>query len=313
MKKLLTSVMVAMCLAAFSQLPYSWIPNVDPGWTTPDGGPLVWRPGCAAVTTNCSGQYGNSLNSSYVSPVINAICGTSSTIGVTFTVYGNIESGQDFLYFEYSLTDGSNWINPYGAGVGLTGNFGPAPGTTISPIILNVTSNIRFRFTFQSNGSVNSSGIKITDFDVVCNVVLPIDLISFTGKRIKNENMLSWTTLSEKDNAYFDIEWSVTPEYDAWTSVLKLNAFGEGDSQVERAYSGIHSDPVAGKTNYYRIIQVDKDGTRKTFNHLVSIDNAVKANPAREVVNMLGQIVPEDTPGFVIYIYEDGTKIKKYN
>lgn len=313
MKKLLTSVMVAWSLAALSQLPYSWVPNVDPGWSTPGGGPLVWRPGCAALTTNCSGQYGNNLNSSYVSPVINAICGTSSTMGVTFTLNGDIESGQDFLYFEYSLTNGATWVNPYGTGVGLTGNFGAAPGTTISPIILNVTNNIRFRFTFQSNGSVNSSGIKITDFDVVCNVVLPIELISFAGKRVKNENQLSWTTLSEKDNAYFDIEWSVTPEYDVWTSVLRVDAFGDGNSQAEQIYSGIHTNPAIGKKNYYRITQVDKDGKRKTFDDLVSIDDTMKENPVKEVVNMLGQMVNEDTPGFVIYIYEDGTKVKKYH
>lgn len=314
MKKLLISMMAVLSLTAFSQLPYSWIPNVDPGWSAADGGPLVWRFGCAAVTTNCSGQYGNNLNSQYVSPVINAVCGTSSTISVTFTLNGDIEAGQDFLYFEYSLTNGDNWINPYGTGVGLTGNFGPAPGTTISPIILNATSSIRFRFTFQSNGSVNSSGIKITDFDVACNVVLPIELISFTGKRVNNNNMLIWTTLSEQDNDYFDIEWSVYPEFDAWTSILRVDAYGGGDSQAEQTYVGMHTGPVTGKTNYYRITQVDKDGRKKTFQHLVSIDNQMMENASKEMVfNMLGQMVPEDTPGFVIYIYEDGTKVKKFN
>lgn len=312
MKKLLISMMAGLSLAAFSQLPYSWIPNVDPGWNSPQG-PLVWRPGCAAVTTNCSGQYGNNLYSNYTSPSINATCGNASTISVTFTAYGDLESGSDFLYFEYSLNDGVTWTNPYGADVGFSGSFGPFPGTPISPVILNANSNMRFRFTFLSDGAGNASGVKIVDFDILCNVVLPIDLISFTGEKWKSENMLSWTTLSERDNDYFDVEWSVNPELNTWESVLKVSAYGEGDSQTEQVYSGMHSLPAIGKMNYYRITQVDEDGTRNTFQQLVSIDNTVKESRVKEVVNMLGQMVPEDTPGFVIYIYDDGRKIKKYH
>lgn len=302
---------VATGFAAFSQLPYSWTPNVDPGWNTPNGA-LVWRQGCAAVTTNCNGQYGNNLNSSYISPIINATCGNATTIAVTFTASGDIDSGFDFLYLEYSLNDGASWINPYGSGVGLTGNFGSPPGTTISPIILNATNNIRFKFTFQSNGSVNSTGVKITDFDIVCNVVLPVEMGSFTGKRVGNENRLSWVTLSEKNNSYFDIEWSVNPEFELWTSISRISAYGTGSSDVQQHYSLVHSNPTLGKKNYYRITQVDKDGTRKTFDEMAVVDNCMEANPLKEIVNLLGQKADENTPGLVIYVYEDGTKVKKY-
>ena len=302
---------VAMNFAAFSQLPYSWTPNVDPGWNAPNG-PLVWRSGCSAVTTNCSGQYGNNLNSSYISPVINATCGNASTIAVTFTASGDVDSGRDYLYIEYSLNNGVTWINPYGAGVGFTGNLGSPPGTTISPIILNATNNIRFQFTFQSDGSGNSSGVKITDFDIACNMVLPVEMVSFTGKRVGNENSLSWVTLSERNNDYFDIEWSVNPETEVWTSISKVSALGTGNSDVKQNYSTVHSNPAIGKMNYYRITQVDKDGTRRTFDEMTAIDNSVQENALKEIVNLMGQKVNENTPGFVIYIYEDGTKVKKY-
>ncbi len=303
--------MVATGFAAFSQLPYSWTPNADPGWNTPNG-PLVWRSGCSAVTTNCSGQYGNNLNSSYISPVINATCGDASTIAVTFTAYGNTESGRDFLYFEYSLNNAATWINPYGAGVGLTGSFGSSPGTTISPIILNATNNIRFRFTFISDGSGNTSGVKITDFDIACNVVLPVEMTSFTAKRLENTNCLSWITLSERNNDYFDVEWSVSPEAELWTTISNISAYGTGNSDAKQSYSTVHSNPAMGKKNYYRITQVDKDGTRRIFDEMTVVDNSMKENTLKEIVNLMGQRVNENTPGFVIYIYEDGTKVKKY-
>ncbi|MNU70572.1 hypothetical protein D3C71_599820 [compost metagenome] len=304
--------MVAMGFAAFSQLPYTWVSNVDPGWNSPNG-PLVWRPGCSAVTTNCSGNYGNNLNSSYISPVINATCGNASTIAVTFTAYGNTDSGRDFLYIEYSLNDGVTWINPYGAGVGFSGSFGSFPGTTISPIILNATSNIRFQFTFQSNGSINSTGVKITDFDIVCNLVLPVEMASFTGKKVGSENQLNWVTLSERNNNYFDIEWSIDPEAGFWTSISKISAFGNGNSDLTQNYSTVHSNPAIGKMNYYRITQVDKDGTRRVFDEMTVVDNSMKENSLKEIVNLMGQKVNENTPGLVIYIYEDGTKVKKYH
>ncbi len=303
--------MAAMGFTAFSQLPYSWVSNTDPGWSTSTG-PLVWRPGCAAVTTNCSGQYGNNLNSSYISPSINATCGDATTITVTFTAYGNTESGHDFLYFEYSLNNAATWINPYGAGVGLSGSFGSSPGTTISPIILNATSNIRFRFTFISDGSGNTSGVKITDFDVACNIVLPVETASFTAKKVGNENQLNWVTLSERNNDYFDIEWSVDPEAAFWTSISKVSAYGTGNSDVQQNYSTVHANPACGKMNYYRLTQVDEDGTRRIFDELTVVDNSAKENCLKEIVNLLGQKVDENTPGLVIYVYEDGRKVKKY-
>ena len=76
---------------------------------------------------------------------------------------------------EYSLDGGTTWVNPYGVGVGWTGNFGASPGYTIPPIITPTSSNFRFRFNFVSDWTIVSSGYKITDFDIVCNVQLPID------------------------------------------------------------------------------------------------------------------------------------------
>nr|WP_294860975.1 hypothetical protein [uncultured Fluviicola sp.] len=306
MKKLLTSLIVASGFAAFGQLPYTWTGGVDPGWSNVGG--LQWRPGCGVVTTNCAGNYGANLNATYTSPTINASCANGSTVSITFTASGNAEYSYDFLFLEYSLDNGATWTNPYGPGIGWTGNFGA--GSTIPAFITPTSSNFRFRFNFQSDGSFNYSGYKISDFDIVCNVVLPVEMYSFNAKRVGSENQLDWITQSEKDNDYFDVEWSTNPYAEIWTSIGTVES--KGNSTEKQSYSMVHSNPSVTNKNYYRITQVDKDGIRRTFEELVLVDNTMKENPLKEIVNLLGQPADENTPGLVIYIYEDGTKVKKF-
>ncbi|TSJ46609.1 hypothetical protein [Fluviicola chungangensis] len=307
MRGLLTGLIVASGFAAFSQLPYSWTPGTDPGWTS--SGPLQWRSGCSVVTTNCTGTYNNNMNTTYTSPSIDASCANASTVSVTFTAYGNAEYTYDFMFIYYSTDNGATWINPYGAGIGWTGNFGSSPGSTIPAIVIPTSNNIRFRFNFQSDNSFTYPGYKLTDFDVVCNVVLPVEIYSFTGKRTGSENQLNWITQSEKDNDYFDVEWSVNPEADIWSRIGTVQS--QGNSSEKQTYGFVHTNPSGGK-NYYRITQVDLDGTRRTYEELVVVDNTMKEIPVKEVVNLLGQPADENTPGIVIYVYEDGTKVKKY-
>ncbi|AEA43297.1 hypothetical protein [Fluviicola taffensis] len=308
MKKLLTGLIVALNFAAFSQLPYTWTAGVNPGWV--GAGALQWQAGCNYVTTNCAGNYSNNMNTTYTSPTIDASCSNASTVSITFMAFGNAEFSFDFMFLEYSLNNGTTWINPYGVGTGWTGNFGVAPGTTIPPFTAPTSPNFRFRFNFQSDVSVNSTGYKLTDFDIACNVVLPVEMVSFAAKRVGSENKLEWSTLSEKDNDYFDVEWSVNPEAELWTSISRV--YSLGNSEVRQNYQINHSDPTNGKKNYYRITQVDTDGTRRTYENLVVVDNTMKDSPLKEIINLMGQAVDENTPGFVIYVYEDGTKLSKY-
>ena len=310
MRRFLTGLIAVTGFTAFGQLPYTWSSGVNPGWTS-DGNGLQWRGGCGYVTTNCNSNYANNMNTTYTSPVIDASCSNATTISVTFTAFGNAEYLYDFMFIEYSLNNGATWINPYGVGVGWTGNFGASPGSTIPAIIIPASSNIRFRFNFQSDNSFVYNGYKLTDFDVVCNVVMPVEIYSFTGKRIGSGNQLEWITLSEKDNDYFEVEWSTKPEAEIWTNLADVKS--KGNSSEKQHYSFLHSNPSVSEKNYYRISQVDKDGTRRTFDELVLVDNIMKENPVKEVVNMLGQVVDQNTPGLVIYVYEDGTKIKRYN
>lgn len=135
-------------------------------------------------------------------------------------------------------------------------------------------------------------------------VPLPVELISFEGQNQGVENVLSWTTASEKNNDYFTLQHS-TNGVD-WTNIEDIP--GAGTTSEMQFYSTTHRDFDA-EINYYRLIQVDYDGTI-TQHKTISIDNT-DAKELIKRVNMLGQEVGMDYRGIVIEYYKDGT-IRKY-
>ena len=87
---------------------------------------------------------------------------------------------------------------------------------------------------------------------------LPVELSAFTARRQGTSARLDWTTASEKNNAYFDVERSVDG--------IMFQAIGQvagyGNSTTPHEYS--LTDPRVAQygvpTLYYRLRQVDGDG-----------------------------------------------------
>ncbi len=87
--------------------------------------------------------------------------------------------------------------------------------------------------------------------------LLPIELVSFTAQCDGRSSLVEWTTATEKNNDYFSLERSD----DAVNFIEIARVAGAGNSIEPLDYSytdyGIH-----GGDNYYRLVQVDYDGTR---------------------------------------------------
>lgn len=308
MKDIFLTLLCLIILNVHSQLPYSWTTGVNPGWTSVNsgsGGALNWNAGClgGVVTTNCTGSYTNNQNTSYISPIIDASCTNASTISLSFNISGEAEYGFDFLFCEYSIDGGTTWINFYGPGVGLTGNAGAFPGVLWTLPVIPTSSNFRFRFRFTSDFLFRDEGYKLTNFQIICNVALSIDLLSFTGENIDNENILNWVTSSEVNNSHFRIEHSF--DGDKWEILSTISG-----NNSPSMYKYIHSNP-RNVINYYRLIQVDFDGIE---NHkgVISIDNRKKESEIIGIYNILGQNVTMEFTGLKIIRYSDGTTKKVY-
>ncbi|AKQ44457.1 hypothetical protein TH63_00485 [Rufibacter radiotolerans] len=84
---------------------------------------------------------------------------------------------------------------------------------------------------------------------------LPVTLISFTGKALKEGVLLNWATASEKDNSYFQVERSADGK--TFTAIGKVT--GAGTSSVRLDYRFLDAKTVPS-TVYYRLKQVDYDG-----------------------------------------------------
>jgi hypothetical protein len=96
--------------------------------------------------------------------------------------------------------------------------------------------------------------------------VLPIDLISFTGKLTDHTTVLNWSTAVELNNDYFEIQRS-TDGINFTTIGTKK---GNGNSNSINEYEFIDAAPVNG-INYYRLVQHDFNG-KTSYSNVIKVD-----------------------------------------
>ncbi|WP_400190321.1 choice-of-anchor D domain-containing protein [Hymenobacter sp. B81] len=86
---------------------------------------------------------------------------------------------------------------------------------------------------------------------------LPVVLTSFSATQQGPAAQLRWTTSSEKNSAYFEVLRSTNGR--EFTTVGRVEA--AGNSAAPRSYSLLDAQLPAAATLYYRLRQVDADGT----------------------------------------------------
>lgn len=102
---------------------------------------------------------------------------------------------------------------------------------------------------------------SVTDFGTWAvarqDAPLPIELISFNAKALKNKEVLcSWVTASEINNDYFTLERSI----DNYNFEFTTQIDGAGNSSALHNYSFSDKNPYDG-ISYYRLKQTDFDGS----------------------------------------------------
>lgn len=112
--------------------------------------------------------------------------------------------------------------------------------------------------------ATRADGDKIVTFGSIDhNTLLPIELVSFAAECKDGDAELSWTTATEHSNDYFLIERS----YDAVNFAEVARVAGAGNSISPTSYS--HT-VYGGGSAYYRLVQVDYDGTNTVSEMIVA-------------------------------------------
>ena len=110
------------------------------------------------------------------------------------------------------------------------------------------------------------------------SVILPVTFARFDAAAEAGDVALAWETATEQDNAGFAVERS--RDGGAWTEIAFVE--GRGDSRASVTYDYTDSAAPAG-VNYYRLRQVDYDGT-ESFSAIASAVVGMVEEAVLEVV-----------------------------
>lgn len=143
-------------------------------------------------------------------------------------------------------------------------------------------SNSRIRLGTFGRGVWHSS---------LASTTLPVDLVSFVGKKISHQVVqLDWKTSSEVNNDFFIVQRSIDGHDFEDIGIVQ----GAGYSSETLSYQLMDRDPFDG-INYYRLVQKDFDGV-KTFHNVIAVSFAHDGYKGVE-------IYPNPIKGdFVLYI-----------
>lgn len=88
---------------------------------------------------------------------------------------------------------------------------------------------------------------------------LPVELLTFSAKLKGDDGLLSWRTASERNSAYFEVQQSLDGR--TWQPLGKQPAAGTTLTPRDYAYTDARLGRYGAPVIYYRLRQVDRDGT----------------------------------------------------
>src|SRR5690554_393476 len=100
----------------------------------------------------------------------------------------------------------------------------------------------------------------LNESQVVENTGLPIELITFDAIKKDRKVELFWKTATETNNDFFTISRSIDGQY--WEDIQEIKGAGNSYQAIEYTYTD--NTPYSG-VSYYKLTQVDFDGTQKSF------------------------------------------------
>ena len=190
-------------------------------------------------------------NNNYTAPI------TSVSYGVTLFA-NNLTGMQSPQICRIIKSAGSNNAGQHHVAWQACGTHTPINGAA-NPQAFLITSTATQGFSWFNIGTPNSQA-------------LPVELLSFNGDCNEGQVNLSWQTATEHNSDYFEVEKS--RDGMNWQVLTTVNAAGNSTQLLN--YEATDANAMEGN-NYYRLTQVDIDGTTKTYDVInVSCSGAAK-------------------------------------
>ena len=193
--------------------------------------------------------------------------------GSSMHVYGNLDNaGDGDIYVTNSGTfrvdgnydnSGSGSTNVTGGSLSVGGDYNNTGGGTTNATgggTINVAGNFdntNGNTTSNTGGSITSGGGCTGD---CMDVSLPVELVNFAVHQVNNSVRIEWTTAMELDNDHFNLYRSNDGIHFDLIQVTK----GHGTTARQSNYL-YYDSPKSSLTYYYRLEQVDFDGTVEVF------------------------------------------------
>ena len=171
---------------------------------------------------------------------------------------------------EYSTSaDGNNFINLQTVNANAVPQSATPTWIQLGGLFNIPATALRVRLTLI-NGTLSGCGNDYAIDDIQFGACpsggpLPVDFLNITAAQKGGAVAINWSTASENNNSYFDVEKSF--DGSNFTNINSVK--GAGNSSTLKNYGSYDAKPVAGY-NYYRIRQVDFDGKFK-FSDVVKV------------------------------------------
>ena len=138
--------------------------------------------------------------------------------------------------------------------------------TTCSATNISNLANGTYRLEVEVTDNI---GAKTKDTLQVMEAgsILPAGILYFKGKNLGSENILQWATVSEFNSDHFEIQRSADGRN--FVSIGQVSASGMSKNTKEYKFTDDHAPE---KLSYYRLMQVDQDGSIH-YSTIVSVNN----------------------------------------
>jgi hypothetical protein len=264
---IVTVVMLFTNMVCYSTPPTDFFNTIADGdWNTT----TVWDTGTIPPTNQTGGNDDITIDHNItLTGNLDVKSGTVITINVgdTLTINGDVEfnNGCTFIVNGVLIINGNVTNNNNSDGVSINGSIvidGDYDGGNGSD--LTGTGDMDITGSVSTDGDATVFGSDsdcVTDCDNSADSPLPIDLLWFVARYDNEKVLIEWATSSEINNDYFEVYKMVN---DSEWELLDTQS-GAGNSSTTIMYSMVDYKSNYGH-NYYKLAQVDFDGSREEFN-----------------------------------------------